>query len=228
MDTAKGDKNRVQLPHPEIIAASQVGHALLIDDGKVKLTVTSKGDSWLYCRVDVPGKIKDRKGVNTPDCILDISPMTPKDRSDLEYMLKIGVDWVALSFVQRPSDIEEMNRLIDTHLPQGMFRPAVLAKIEKPSCFEGDTLERLVELCNGIMVARGDLGVECPPEDVPLLQKTIIDECRRQGKPVIVATQMLESMIESPTPTRAEASDCATAIYDGADAIMLRYVDCLG
>lgn len=190
LDTAKGDKNRVQLPHPEIIAASQVGHHLLIDDGKVKLTVIYKGDSFLDCRVDVPGKIKDRKGVNTPDCILDISPLTPKDRKDLEYMLQIGVDWVALSFVQRPSDIEEMNRLIDQFLPEGAFRPAILAKIEKPSCFEGDTLERLVELCNGIMVARGDLGVECPPEDVPLLQKTIIDVCREQGKPVIVATQV--------------------------------------
>jgi pyruvate kinase len=180
----------VQLPHPEIISASKVGDNLLIDDGKVKLTVAVKGDSFLECKVEVPGKIKDRKGVNTPDCILDISPLTPKDRSDLEYMLKIGVDWVALSFVQTPSDIEEMNLLIDKHLPEGMFRPAVLAKIEKPSCFEGNTLERLVELCNGIMVARGDLGVECPPEDVPLLQKTIIDECRKQGKPVIVATQV--------------------------------------
>jgi pyruvate kinase len=169
----------------------------------------------------VPGKIKDRKGVNTPDSILNISPLTPKDRSDLEYMLKIGVDWIALSFVQTPADIEEINALIDQKLPEGQFRPAVMAKIEKPSCFDGDNLKNLIRLCDGIMVARGDLGVEAPPEDVPLLQKTIIDECRNQGKPVIVATQMLESMIESPTPTRAEASDCATAIYDGADAIML-------
>lgn len=153
--------------------------------------------------------------------MLEISPLTPKDRSDLEYMLGIGVDWVALSFVQRPQDIEEIHALIDEKLPEGKFKPCVMAKIEKPSCFDGDNLERIVNLCNGIMVARGDLGVECPPEDVPLLQKRIIDECRKQGKPVVVATQMLESMIESPTPTRAEASDVATAIYDGADAIML-------
>jgi len=221
LDDAKGDNTRVKLPHPEIIAASEVGHNLLVDDGKVKLTVTGKGDNFLECRVDVAGIVKDRKGVNTPDSVLEISPLTPKDRSDLEYMLKMGVDWVALSFVQKPEDIEEIHDLIDEKLPEGQFKPSIMAKIEKPSCFDDDNLERLVGLCNGIMVARGDLGVECPPEDVPLLQKTIIDECRKQGRPVIVATQMLESMIESPTPTRAEASDVATAIYDGADAIML-------
>ena len=221
LEDAKGDTTRVKLPHPEIISASEVGHHLLIDDGKVKFTVIGKGPTFLDCRVDVAGRVKDRKGVNTPDSILDISPLTPKDRSDLEYMLKIGVDWVALSFVQKPEDIEEMHALIDANLPEGAFKPAIMAKIEKPSCFEGDNLERIVGLCNGIMVARGDLGVECPPEDVPLLQKTIIDQCRKQGKPVVVATQMLESMIETPTPTRAEASDVATAIYDGADAIML-------
>lgn len=161
------------------------------------------------------------KGVNTPDSILQISCLTPKDRADLEYMLSIGVDWIALSFVQRPEDIVEIQRLILEHNPIGAHRPHVMAKIEKPSCFDGDSLEKIVELCDGIMVARGDLGVECAPEDVPILQKQIIDECRQQGKPVVVATQMLESMIESPTPTRAEASDVATAIYDGADAIML-------
>jgi len=221
LDEAQGDNTRVMLPHPEIIAASEVGHVLLVDDGKVKLTVIDKGEKHLDCRVDVPGKISNRKGVNTPDSVLDISPLTPKDRSDLEYMIKIGVDWVALSFVQQPGDIEEIHSLIDQHLAEDAFRPAVMAKIEKPSCFVGDNLERIVDLCDGIMVARGDLGVECAPEDVPLLQKQIIDTCRRAGKPVVVATQMLESMIESPTPTRAEASDVATAIYDGADAIML-------
>lgn len=221
LDEALGDSTRVMLPHPEIIAASEVDHVLLVDDGKVKLTVVGKGDKYLECRVDVPGKISNRKGVNTPDSVLDISPLTPKDRSDLEYMVGIGVDWVALSFVQQPADIEEIHELIDSHLADDAFRPAVMAKIEKPSCFEGDNLEKIVDLCEGIMVARGDLGVECAPEDVPLLQKQIIDECRRSGKPVVVATQMLESMIESPTPTRAEASDVATAIYDGADAIML-------
>lgn len=193
LDDAKGDNTRVKLPHPEIIAASEVGHHLLVDDGKVRLSVTNKGKDFLECRVDVEGRVKDRKGVNTPDSILDISPLTPKDRSDLAYMLGIGVDWVALSFVQKPEDIEEINALIDEKLPEGAFRPAVMAKIEKPSCFEGDNLHRLVKLCNGIMVARGDLGVECPPEDVPLLQKTIIDECRSQGRPVIVATQMVST-----------------------------------
>lgn len=221
LDSAKGDDKRVMLPHPEIIEAAQIGHNLLIDDGKVKLTVIGKGNQYLDCRVDVAGKISNRKGVNTPDSVLEISPLTPKDRSDLEYMLQIGVDWVALSFVQRPKDMEEIHALIEEKLPAGQFKPCVMAKIEKPSCFEGDNLQRLVELSNGIMVARGDLGVECAPEDVPILQKQIIDECRNQGKPVVVATQMLESMIESPTPTRAEASDVATAIYDGADAIML-------
>jgi len=221
LDEAKGDGRRVQLPHPEIIEASEVGHVLLVDDGKVKLTVSKKGEGYLDCTVEVGGKISNRKGVNTPDSVLEISPLTPKDRSDLEYMLGIGVDWVALSFVQRPGDIEEIRSLIDEKLPPGQFKPSVMAKIEKPSCFQGDSLERIVELCDGIMVARGDLGVECAPEDVPLLQKEIIDTSRSMGKPVVVATQMLESMIESPTPTRAEASDVATAIYDGADAIML-------
>lgn len=221
LDEAKGDNRRVMLPHPEIIAASEVGHTLMVDDGKVKLEVVETGGDFLDCKVIVGGKISNRKGVNTPDSILDISCLTPKDRSDLDYMLSIGVDWVALSFVQRPADIEEILSIIDEKTPEGAFKPCVMAKIEKPSCFEGDNLEGIVKLCNGIMVARGDLGVECPPEDVPILQKTIIDECRSQGKPVVVATQMLESMIESPTPTRAEASDVATAIYDGADAIML-------
>lgn len=258
-----GTNQRVMLPHPEIIEASEVGHVLLIDDGKVKVRVVATGPGYLDCEVEVPGKIKDKKvraslfcthllycfwsyfyrclvlhprmylnsilsfsnyffqGVNTPDSILEISCLTPKDRVDLEYMLEIGVDWIALSFVQRPEDIVEITRLIWEHNPTGAFRPHVMAKIEKPSCFDGDSLARIVELCDGIMVARGDLGVECAPEDVPILQKQIIDECREQGKPVVVATQMLESMIESPTPTRAEASDVATAIYDGADAIML-------
>jgi pyruvate kinase len=183
LDEAKGDNKRVLLPHPEIIAASEVGHVLMVDDGKVKMTVTAKGDNYLDCRVDVGGKISNRKGVNTPDSVLEISPLTPKDRSDLEYMLQIGVDWVALSFVQRPEDIEEINRLIDENIPEGQFKPAVMAKIEKPSCFFGNNLQEIVDLCSGIMVARGDLGVECAPEDVPILQKTIVDECRKQGKP---------------------------------------------
>ena len=197
LDEAQGDNTRVQLPHPEIITASEIGHELLVDDGKVKLVVVEKGEGFLQCRVDVPGKISNRKGVNTPDSVLEISPLTPKDRSDLEYMVGIGVDWVALSFVQTPSDIEEIHELISQHLAEDQFRPAVMAKIEKPSCFFDDNLEKIVELCDGIMVARGDLGVECAPEDVPLLQKEIIDTCRTQGKPVVVATQMLESMVRS-------------------------------
>uniref|UniRef100_A0A7S4NG23 Pyruvate kinase n=1 Tax=Odontella aurita TaxID=265563 RepID=A0A7S4NG23_9STRA len=221
LDPAPGTIQRVQLPHPEIIEASQVGHVLLIDDGKVQMRVTGTGAGYIDCVVEVAGSIKDRKGVNTPDSVLEISPLTPKDRADLEYMLSIGVDWIALSFVQRPEDIVEITRLIMEYNPQSVIRPHIMAKIEKPSCFYGDSLQRIVELCDGIMVARGDLGVECAPEDVPILQKQIIDECREQGKPVVVATQMLESMIESPTPTRAETSDVATAIYDGADAIML-------
>lgn len=221
LEEIPGTNQRVRLPHPEIIEASQIGHVLLIDDGKVKLQVVKTGPGYLDCEVLVPGKIKDKKGVNTPDSILQISCLTRKDREDLDYMLSIGVDWVALSFVQRPEDIVEIKRLIMEYNPSNAFPPRVMAKIEKPSCFVGDSLEKIVELSDGIMVARGDLGVECQPEDVPILQKTIIDECRKQGKPVVVATQMLESMIESPTPTRAEASDAATAIYDGADAIML-------
>lgn len=181
LDEAKGDDTRVQLPHPEIIKASEVGHTLMVDDGKVRLTVIETGDDYLKCNVDVTGKISNRKGVNTPDSILKISPLTPKDRSDLDYMLSIGVDWVALSFVQRPEDIEEIREIIDSKIPEGSFKPCVMAKIEKPSCFDDDNLERLVDLCDGIMVARGDLGVECQPEDVPILQKTIIDECRTQG-----------------------------------------------
>jgi pyruvate kinase len=221
LDQSPGTNQRVMLPHPEIIEASEVGHVLLIDDGKVKVEVVGTGPGYLDCEVKVPGMIKDKKGVNTPDSILQISCLTPKDREDLTYMLDIGVDWVALSFVQRPEDIVEIKRLIMEHNPQNAFPPHVMAKIEKPSCFEGDSLKHIVDLCEGIMVARGDLGVECAPEDVPILQKIIVDECRAQGKPVVVATQMLESMIDSPTPTRAEASDAATAIYDGADAIML-------
>jgi pyruvate kinase len=156
-DPAKGDQKRVQLPHPEIIKAGVVGHSLLIDDGKVKLVISSKGPDYLDCTVVVAGKVKDRKGVNTPDSLLEISALTEKDRSDLAYMLKIGVDWVALSFVQTPADIVEINQLIDDQLPPGAFKPAVMAKIEKPSCFLDNNLQEIVEKCNGIMVARGDV-----------------------------------------------------------------------
>ena len=221
LDSTKGDKTRVQLPHPEILAASEVGHVLYVDDGKIKLTVVERKDEALKCVVNFGGRMQDKKGVNTPDSILRMSPLTPKDRKDLQFMLDIGVDWVALSFVQRPEDVLEIKQIIRDSLPPGACAPNVMSKIEKPSCFQGNNLADIVSLSDGVMVARGDLGVECPPETIPLLQREVIEMCRSFRRPVVVATQMLESMIESPTPTRAEASDVATAIYDGADAVML-------
>ncbi len=200
------------MPHPEIFAAIAAGGELLLDDGKVKLRVVKSGLDFADTEVVAGQKLSDRKGVNVPYAVLDVSPLTPKDRIDLDVALDMGVDWVALSFVQRPEDVAEARQLIGN-------RAAVLAKIEKPSAVRN--LLPILELADGVMVARGDLGVEMPPEDVPRTQKMILREGRRVGKPVIVATQMLESMITSPTPTRAEASDVATAVYDGADAIML-------
>jgi hypothetical protein len=158
-DPTKGNNLRVQLPHPEIIKASEIGHVLLIDDGKVKLVVSQKGIDYLDCTVVVAGKVKDRKGVNTPDSVLELSPLTKKDRADLTSMLQMGVDWVALSFVQTPADIVEINQLIDMQLPKNAFKPAIMAKIEKPSCFFDNNLEEIVHLCNGIMVARGDVRI---------------------------------------------------------------------
>jgi pyruvate kinase len=164
LNDAKGDNHRVKLPHPEIIAASEVGHILLIDDGKMKLTVVEKGDGWLGCNVDVPGQIKDRKGVNTPDSVLEISPLTPKDRSDLNYMLKIGVDWVALSFVQRASDVVEINELIDENLPKGMPRPSVMAKIEK---VRGGRVSSLTTLPRSSCIH--NVSNKCTKRDRPLI-----------------------------------------------------------
>uniref|UniRef100_A0A7S2FZM7 Pyruvate kinase n=1 Tax=Florenciella parvula TaxID=236787 RepID=A0A7S2FZM7_9STRA len=214
LDSELGTATRVQLPHPEIIGTLRPGDSLLIDDGKMRMTVIENGEGYVECRVDVGGKISNRKGVNTPTIVTPISPLTKKDREDLEFIKTLDVDWVALSFVQKPGDIQEMKDLI------GDLPLKVMAKLEKPSAVT-EYLEDIVALCDGIMVARGDLGVEMAVEDVPVIQKRIIRECQRQGTPVVVATQMLESMIESPTPTRAEASDVATAIYDGADAVML-------
>jgi pyruvate kinase len=212
MDEADGDASRVTLPHPEIFACLRVGTELLIDDGKVRLRVESHGGDYADTRVLVGGKVSNHKGLNVPGEVLPISALTEKDRRDLQFGLDLGVDWVALSFVQRPEDVAEARKLI-------AGRAAVISKLEKPSAIE--QLEEIVELSDAIMVARGDLGVEAPPESVPILQKRIVEACNRIGKPVVVATQMLESMIESPTPTRAEASDVATAVYDGADAVML-------
>jgi len=212
LDPAPGNEKRVCLPHPEIFAVMAPGLQLLLDDGKVRLQVERCGDGHAVTRVMVGGKLSDRKGVNIPDVIIPLSPLTAKDRRDLEYGLDLGADWVALSFVQRPDDIDEARGLIGG-------RAAIMAKLEKPMAIT--RLDAIVEKADGIMVARGDLGVEMRPEQVPTVQRRILRACRRAGKPVIVATQMLESMITTPVPTRAEASDVATAVYDGADAVML-------
>jgi pyruvate kinase len=204
--------DEIPIPHPEIFQAIKQKHALLIDDGKVRLRLLKKGDSFAEAIVEVPGEIKNRKGVNMPNTLLPMSAMTPKDRRDLEAALAIGVDWIALSFVQRPEDVAELKQIV-------AGRAGVLAKIEKPKALE--SLEGILELADALMVARGDLGVEMPLEAVPGLQKRIVRAARKAGKPVVVATQMLESMILSPMPTRAEVSDVATAIYDSADAVML-------
>ncbi len=207
-----GDATRVGLPHPEIFSALTPEAELLMDDGKVRLRVEKCGKDFADAVVEAGTALSDRKGVNVPGVILPLSALTPKDRTDLEVALDMGADWIALSFVQRPEDVTEARKLIGG-------KAALLAKIEKPSAVQH--LQKIVEAADGLMVARGDLGVEMPPEDVPPAQKRIVLEARVQGKPVIVATQMLESMISAPTPTRAEASDVATAVYDGADAVML-------
>jgi len=211
-DPAPGDATRVCLPHKEIFDALETGARLLLDDGKLVLRVTELADDHVMTRVEVGGALSDRKGLNVPDVVVPMTAMTPKDHADLAFALEQGVDWVALSFVQRPEDLAEARKII-----QG--RAALLAKIEKPAAL--DRLDEIVELADAVMVARGDLGVELPPEAVPPAQKRIVETARRYGRPVVVATQMLESMIVAPTPTRAEVSDVATAIYDGADAVML-------
>lgn len=207
-----GDETRVFLPHPELFAAAHPGIELLLDDGKIRLTVESTSAHQIITKVTVGGKLSNRKGVNIPGVTIPISAITPKDKQDLEFALGLGVDWIAISFVQRPEDVIEAKELIN-------HQAKLISKIEKPKAMEH--LIEIIGLSDGVMVARGDLGVEMAPEEVPTAQKTIIRECRESGKPVIVATQMLESMINSPAPTRAEASDVATAIYDGVDAVML-------
>ena len=207
-----GDASRVALPHPEIIQTLKPDDTLLVDDGKIRMRITSTSSDAVTCQVEVGGVISDRKGVNTPSVVLPISPLTDKDRRDLQAALDMKVDWIALSFVQRPEDLQELRALVKD-------RALIMAKIEKPSAVQA--LAAVVAASDGVMVARGDLGVEMRPEEVPLIQRDIIDECRRQGRPVVVATQMLESMIHSPVPTRAEASDVAAAVLDGADAVML-------
>ena len=207
-----GDATRVFLPHPELFGILQKGQRLLIDDGKLRLRVIEAGQDRILCSAEVGGVIMDRKGVNVPDTVIPVPAMTEKDRRDLAFAVEQGADWIALSFVQRPEDVAEARRLMGGY-------GALMAKIEKPAAIE--RLAEIIELSDGIMVARGDLGVELNPEEVPPLQKRIVAATRNSGKPVVVATQMLESMIESPSPTRAEVSDVANAIYDGADAVML-------
>ena len=207
-----GDDTRVQLPHPELFGLLEKGQRLLINDGKIRLKVIRADENEILCSAEVGGVISDRKGVNVPDAEIPIPAMTDKDRKDLAFAMSQGVDWIGLSFVQRPEDLAEARRLMGG-------KGSLCAKIEKPMAVR--RLDEIIEMSDGIMVARGDLGVELEPQEVPPLQKRIVNKARTAGKPVIVATQMLESMIESPAPTRAEVSDVANAVYDGADAVML-------
>lgn len=212
LDPAPGSLHRVNLPHPEIFAALEPGTSLLVNDGKIRLHVDACGPDFADCTVSVGGTISNRKGVNVPDVVLPVAALSNKDRKDLEFACELGVDWLALSFVQRPEDVTEARAL-------AKGRAAILSKIEKPAAVKA--YDAILAVSDGIMVARGDLGVELPIHSVPPIQKRLVRGARAAAKPVIVATQMLESMIESPVPTRAEVSDVATAIYEGADAIML-------
>jgi pyruvate kinase len=211
-DPTPGDATRVNLPHAEIFAAIKPGDTLLIDDGKLRLQAIETSLQRIVTRVEVSGRMSNRKGVSLPDTVIPLAALAAKDIADLEAALDVGIDWVALSFIQRPEDIAEAKKIT-------RGRAAVMAKIEKPQAVA--RLDDILDLADGLMVARGDLGVEMPLERVPGVQKDMTRACRRAGKPVVVATQMLESMIASPVPTRAEVSDVATAIFDGADAIML-------
>ncbi|MFC0410315.1 pyruvate kinase [Roseomonas elaeocarpi] len=212
MSPVPGDARRVQLPHPEILGAATIGTTLLLDDGKLRLRVTRAREDHLETEVVVGGALSDRKGVNVPDVVLPIPALTEKDRADLDFVLPLGVEYIGLSFVQRPEDVAEAKAI-------AAGRAWIMVKMEKPQAVEN--LDSILALTDCVMVARGDLGVECPPEEVPLIQKRIVRSARSRGLPVVVATQMLESMITSPSPTRAEASDVATAVFDGADAVML-------
>lgn len=212
LNVTPGNQHRAYLPHPEIFKAIQVGHRILMNDGKIQAQVTAVGKDTFETRIIHGGPLSNNKGVNVPDTSLPLSAMTDKDRQDLKYALDLGVDWVALSFVQRIEDVQEAKDMIDG-------RARLMVKIEKPQAL--DDIEAIVTAADGVMVARGDLGVEMPLEQVPAIQKRLVRLCRQMGKPVVVATQMLESMIQSPSPTRAEVSDVATAVYDGADAVML-------
>ena len=217
--TEIGDFSRVNLSHNEIYESLSIGSNILMDDGKLQFRVKDISKNIIKTEVIVGGYIKSNKGVNLPDVVLNTSPLTSKDIEDLKFILNQEIDWIALSFVQKLKDVEEVKKYIED-------KASIIAKIEKPSALK--ELNKIIGACDGIMVARGDLGVELPPEEVPGIQKDIILKCRQAGKPVIVATQMLESMIESPSPTRAEASDVATAVFDGADAVMLSAETAIG
>lgn len=212
LDKTPGDETRVCLPHKEIFEALEPGSSLLVNDGKIRLRVEECGSDYANCIVVVGGTVSNRKGVNVPDVVLPLAALSAKDKKDLEFVCRLGVDWLALSFVQRPADVGEARALA-----QG--RAKILSKIEKPAAV--DAFDDILAISDGIMVARGDLGVELPVQNVPPIQKRLVRKCRAVAKPVIVATQMLESMIESPVPTRAEVSDVAAAIYEGTDAVML-------
>lgn len=212
LDTTPGDARRAPMPHPEVFQVLAKDTQILVDDGRLRLRVEECGADYAITEVVTGGTISNRKGFNIPNVVLPLSPLTKKDRDDLRFALDTGCDWIALSFVQLPEDIAEARKLIGP-------RARIMAKLEKPSAV--DHLDRIMEITDAVMVARGDLGVEMPMETVPGVQKRIIRSGRNAGKPVVVATQMLDSMINSPQPTRAEASDVATAIYDGADAVML-------
>jgi pyruvate kinase len=214
-----GGPERVYLPHPQIFEAIEPGHTLLLDDGKIRMSVISKQHSAITATVIVGGILASRKGISLPDTVLPIGPLTEKDKADLDYALRLGVDWVALSFVQRGEDVKLARQLVGQ-------AAALMSKIEKPAAISD--LDSIIAHSDGLMVARGDLGVEMPVERVPGLQKQIVSKARAAGKPVVVATQMLESMIASPVPTRAEVSDVATAVFDGADAIMLSAESAVG
>src|SRR5215470_10746333 len=214
-----GSADRVFLPHPQIFEAVEPGHTLLLDDGKIRMTVVEKSALRIDATVVVGGTLSSRKGISLPDTVLPIGPLTEKDRKDLDFALRLGVDWVALSFVQRGEDVKLARQLIG----QGAW---IMSKIEKPAAIAD--LESIIAHSDGLMVARGDLGVELPVERVPGLQKQIVSKARSAGKPVVVATQMLESMISAPVPTRAEVSDVATAVFDGADAVMLSAESAVG
>ena len=219
LSKAMGDERRVCLPHREVFSALKKKNDILLDDGRVRLRVESQGRDYAETRVITGGVLSDHKGVNVPATVLAVKVLTPKDRRDLRFALDNGADWVGLSFIQRAEDVAEVRRMVKG-------RAGIMAKLEKPLAIA--ELDEILTHADAVMVARGDLGVEMPPEDVPTVQKHVIRLCRGAGKPVVVATQMLESMIRSPAPTRAEASDVATAVYDGADAVMLSAETAIG